>query len=336
MDWLKRNGFLIALCGAVLLAFEFPELGMRDGPLKSGVVSKLGIFLIFLMQGLSLRTRLLLRGMMNLRLHLFVQSWNYLFSCLLMGVIWLFFHRLVDDSLWFGFFYLSILPTTISGAVTLSTASGGDGAGAIFNATLSNMLGVFLVPLGVTFIFSMGSGTEGVDLLAMFLKLSNLVFVPLILGQVIRPLLVDRRWFSQCQLRFKPIANSIIVFTVFAAFSESFAGGGWSGFSVGDLISVAGLVAVYLISIGGLVWFSSGWVGISGGSRIAAFYCGSQKTLAAGVPMAYALFSGTMDDRTLGLLILPLMLFHPVQLLIGSVLVPRFQLYVESHQTDPS
>jgi len=52
--------------------------------------------------------------------------------------------------------------------------------------------------------------------------------------------------------------------------------------------------------------------------------------------MAYALFSGTMDDRTLGLLILPLMLFHPVQLLIGSVLVPRFQLYVESHQTDPS
>jgi len=221
MDWLKRNGFLIALCGAVLLAFEFPELGMRDGPLKSGVVSKLGIFLIFLMQGLSLRTRLLLRGMMNLRLHLFVQSWNYLFSCLLMGVIWLFFHRLVDDSLWFGFFYLSILPTTISGAVTLSTASGGDGAGAIFNATLSNMLGVFLVPLGVTFIFSMGSGTEGVDLLAMFLKLSNLVFVPLILGQVIRPLLVDRRWFSQCQLRFKPIANSIIVLLFLQHFQKA-------------------------------------------------------------------------------------------------------------------
>ena len=53
--------------------------------------------------------------------------------------------------------------------------------------------------------------------------------------------------------------------------------------------------------------------------EIALVFCGSKKGLTSGLPVAHALFPGAAAT----LVVLPLMLFHQLQLMVGTVLARR-------------
>lgn len=118
--FIQKNLFLIGLLAVVGLAFAFPGLGADDGPLHAERMSKVAVMVIFFLQGLSLRTRELVAGLRDARMHIFVQIWIFLISPLvLFGTAWAL--RSTGHPEWAdGFFYLGLLPTTISSAVAFS------------------------------------------------------------------------------------------------------------------------------------------------------------------------------------------------------------------------
>ena len=195
MNLIRKNKFVFCLFLTVLLAFAFPEIGAKDGPMKAGLLSKLGVMVIFFLQGLTLKTRELAGSSKQVKLHAFTQGWIFLFSAVFHVGAALILMALSLDDLAKGFIYLALIPTTITSAVIFSSAGGGNIPASIFNTTISNILGVFWVPTGFLLIFSAGAGIQG-DLIGPLLwKITQLILLPLIAGQVFRPILTGHAWF---------------------------------------------------------------------------------------------------------------------------------------------
>ncbi len=317
---LKSQGFTIGLLVAVGLAFLIPEYGATGGALRSEVTTKIGIALVFLIQGLSLQTRQLLASATHVRLHIFCQSWIFILSPLLMMLIILLFGRWIQDSIEAGLLYLSVLPTTISSSIVLTSNSEGDSSAALFNATFSNIIGVFLTPLWCLSLFSNTSG-QFPPLDALVMKIALFVLLPLVVGQLIRPLVQDR--ISAWRGVFKQSSNTVILFVVFAAFSNSFVDDTWSAFGWEAIAVALAFSTLFLLLLSSLVWTTSEISSSDPKQRIAAFYCGSQKTLAAGVPMAAVIFAGQTGNVQESLIILPIMLYHSLQLFLAGMINSR-------------
>ncbi|MGC9452977.1 MAG: bile acid:sodium symporter family protein [Oceanipulchritudo sp.] len=325
MSLIRRNAFVLGLLGAVLVAFLFPELGAREGALKAGLLSKAGVMVIFLLQGLTLRTRELAGGFRHIRLHAFIQAWIFLLSPVVLVLMAAVLRLSSIGDLSAGFLFLALVPTTISSAVAFTGAAGGNVPAAIFNTTLSNVWGVFWVPTGCLLLFA-GGGTFQTELIGpLLLKIAWLIVVPLLAGQLIRPFVFRRAWFQLAAPRFKLINHGIILFIVFAAFCQSFLSNAWDGVGAGALLTLLllTLCAVLIVHAGN--WLSSQWITSNHADRVSALFCGSQKTLAAGAPMAVAIFAGdsALSHVNPGLLLLPLLCYHPIQLLLAALLLPR-------------
>lgn len=324
-NWMKRQLFVLGLLAMVGLAFMFPELGARKGPLHAGLLINIGVVTIFFLQGLSLKTRELTRDMKEGRLHVFIQAWIFLLSPLILMPAGLLLNACNQPALASGFFFLALVPTTISSAVAFSSAAGGNVAAAIFNTTLSNLLGVFWVPTGCVLLFAASGSGDYSLIIPLLLKLSWMILLPLLTGQFLRPLLARSTEFSRISGHFKSVNHGIILFIVFAALSESVINNTWAA------VPLPSLVLLLVITIGAAllihlaVWVSSGRVLSRREDRITALFCGSQKTLAAGAPMAVAIFSNGdhLGHLNLSLILLPLLCYHPIQLFIAALLLPR-------------
>ena len=336
----RRNSLTILVVVVVGLAFLVPEAGRRGGWLRSEWTVEWAIFLIFLLQGLSIEGRVLLRGLLSVRLHLFVQGWVFVGTPLLgLGLSW--FGRWwwpEMGSLWDGVLFLGILPTTVSSAVAFTTMGGGNVVGSVFNTTLANFIGVALTPAWAFLVFS---GREVVmpPVGPVLVKLGYLILLPLVLGQVLRPIWVTLRIRGILEKRFRSVSSGLILFIVFCAFSGSVAAGGWQNLPLSVIVVGLGSAGCLLATATWLVWGSSGWLGLARADRVAGLFSGSQKTLAAGVPMANALFgdpAGWSSGFNFGLFLLPLLAYHPFQLVLAGMLAPRLAAAEKRDQTGPS
>jgi sodium/bile acid cotransporter 7 len=132
-------------------------------------------------------------------------------------------------------------------------------------------------------------------------------------------------WFGKVAPRFKLVNHGIILFIVFAAFCQSFLSDAWKGVGAGALVLLIFLTLLAVLTVHAGCWFSSRWITTRHSDRVTALFCGSQKTLAAGAPMAVAIFAGdaVLSHVNLGLLLLPLLCYHPLQLLLAALLLPR-------------
>ncbi|MBC2605436.1 bile acid:sodium symporter family protein [Pelagicoccus albus] len=320
---LQSQSFTLALLGAVLAAILFPELGVKGGPLQTQITTKIAVALTFVIQGLSLPTRQIAASATKLRLHAFCQVSIFLVAPLLMLGYMTVVGGLLHPGIEAGFFYLAALPTTISSAIVMTSNSEGDSSSALFSTTLANVLGIFATPL-LCSIFLSASSEDGPQLSTLIGKLSMLVLAPLVLGQLIRPLVRD--WAKASKKLFKRLSNSFIVFIVFAAFCQSVSSGIWGQIGLAAVLLTLVLTLVFLFLFSSVVWFSSPLGSSEKPERIAAFFCGSQKTLASGVPMASILFASLPADgnMAIGLMILPLMCYHPLQLFLAGAISPYF------------
>ncbi len=316
---LRDNLFIFCLVLMVPAAWLLSDLGRTGGPLRTETAVQVGIFIIFLIQGLSLQTEQLARGVLRWRLHTFVQIWSFVITPLIVIGLTSVTGSWLDPTLRNGFLFLSVLPTTVSSCVIFTAAADGDVPGAIFNASLSNMLGVALVPLWCLILFS--AHAQALPPMAPLLgQLATLILLPLLIGQMIRPFLVGYL-LPRIKPAFRPISNGIICFAVFAAFSNSFHDAVWN--DAGWAIAAQALIGALglLLLVTWLVTLSAGRVLPERPVRIAARFCASHKTIAAGVPMATVIFQSGTGTFDLGLLLLPLLFYAPLQLVLASVLV---------------
>lgn len=313
-DW-----FLFGMVAAAALAWLLPDPGAKGGILVPELTNKFGVALIFFLHGLLLPFAALRQGTLHWRLHATVQASTFLI-CPLFGWVLLFsFGDYVSPELGLGLFYLCALPSTVSSSVALTATAGGNVAAAVFNATLSSVLGVVLTPLWVGIVF----GGQGASLPfgAVVLELACWLLLPLVLGQALRPRLGD---FAS---RHKPVINVIdrltLLLLIYTSFCDSVKAGVWTN-SGAEALVVSVVFSCLLLAV--LLWFSNSMakrLGFPLAERIVIVFCGSKKTLASGVPMARVMF--TLNPG-LSLILLPIMIYHPLQLFVCSWLARRFAL----------
>lgn len=312
-DW-----FLPAMAGAVLLAWLFPAPGASGGWLHPELLTKLGVALIFLLHGLLLPLDQLKAGVLHWRLHLLVQ-WTTFVVFPLIGLI--LYHvgaGWISGDLLLGFFYLCALPSTVSSSVALTAAARGNVPGALFNATLSSLLGVAITPLWVGWLMGQENGA-GMALGAVMLDLAKWLLLPLLIGQALRP------WLGTWAAAHKPALNKVdratILLLIYTSFCDSVASGVWAAQSPWLLLGVgAGCLGLFWL-VFRFTALGSDALGFSTEDRIATIFCGSKKSLAQGIPMAHLMFGAT---PSLGLILLPILLYHPLQLVICSILAGRW------------
>lgn len=307
LDW-----FILALLAMIGLAKIWPEPGVQEGPFSLSSLASYGVSFIFFFYGLRLNFAQLSAGLRNYKLHLVIHLTTFVvFPAVVLAARSL---LMTADAtlLWLGIFYVAALPSTVSSSVVMVSIAKGNIPAAIFNASISSLIGVFITPLWMSYLLT--NANDQYDLTGVISKLTVQVIVPVVLG-----LLLNSRlgWFAErhkTALRY--FDQSTILLIVYTSFCESFTLNLFRDYSVGDLLWLAGLMLGLFFLIFGFVNLVSRLLHFNREDRITALFCGSKKSLVQGSVMANVLFPGA----TAGVVLLPIMMYHALQLVVASIL----------------
>jgi sodium/bile acid cotransporter 7 len=311
---LKAHGFIIALFVAILLAYLFPT-ALSDLPLKQ--ITSIGIGLIFFFYGLKLAPSELKLGFLNYRSHILIQLATFVVFPLLTLLFIPFFDGGMESRLWLAILFLGALPSTVSSAVIMVAIARGNLPTAIFNATISGLIGIVATPLWLS-IFMMKSGEF--EILDILLKLFLQVLLPLIIGVLLQPYLGKMARFHSSKLSL--FDKSVIILIVFNSFSNSFTSKLFDTIKVLDLLKLFGIVLVLFFLVYGLISYICKLMDFSLEDTITAKFCGSQKSLIHGTVMVKIIFG---NSAGLGLFLLPIMFYHVSQLLLISIFAENYR-----------
>jgi len=309
----RPDPFVLALVATAILASAVPATGGALDALR--VASKIAIALLFFLYGARLSTKEAISGLRHWRLHTSILAVTFVLFPLFGLSARFLVPEILTKPLYFGVLLLCLVPSTVQSSIAFTSIARGNIAGAVVSASLSNLLGVFITPLLVAALMR-GAGDVQIEASSV-LKIVVQLFLPFVAGQLVRPLI--RRWVTKNDSRLRIFDRSSILLIVYVAFSEGVNANVWATLDAAALI---GLIAVCLLLLA-LALASTALVGrllhFDRGDRIALLFCGSKKSLASGVPMASVLFAG----HSIALIILPLMIFHQIQLVVCSWIAGR-------------
>lgn len=319
--FLKRfgvDGFILALIVAVLVAWLFPQLGTMKKPFSLSAITDFGIAGIFFFYGLRLHPAKMKEGASNWKLHLLIQCTTFILFPILILAAMQFFPHSKGDLLWLGIFYVAALPSTVSSSVIMVSIAKGNIPAAIFNASLSSLLGVFITPFWMR-LFLTNVDHNPANFQDVFLKLCLQVILPLLLGMFLN------RYWGRFAEKWRKVLNffekSVIVLIVYNAFSNSFVTGVFSDFGILTIIYVIiGMVLLFFITYF-IMKACCKAMKFSTEDVITATFCGSKKSLVHGSAMSKILFPGISAQ---GLVLMPIMIYHITQLLIVGVIANKF------------
>ncbi|WP_026944714.1 bile acid:sodium symporter family protein [Algoriphagus marincola] len=311
------NNFLLGLILAIFLAWLFPKLGSSEGPIHWKPWINGGIALVFFFYGVKLNPRQFMEGLSNWKLHLTIQLFTFIVFPFLVLLIfrWL---PWVDQDFELGISYLAALPSTVSASVVMVNIAGGNVPAAIFNASISGLLGVVITPAWMG-ILAENLGQGEVDFWPTFVDLTIKVILPVFAGVLLHGKLFPL--IRSHLKRLKYLDQAIIMMIVFTAFSDSFYQKIFQSYSWLSLLKIAFLMLILFLMVLLSIELVSRLLGFSIKDRITALFCGSKKSLVHGVVIGKVMFP---DPAVLGLVLLPVMLYHFQQLLIGSSLAEWF------------
>jgi len=274
------------------------------------------IGLLFFMHGAKLSREAVIAGMVHWRLHLTVLICTFavfpLLGLLLKPALLL----VITPDLYLGILFLCVLPSTVQSSIAFTSVARGNVPAAICSASASNLLGIFLTPLMVSVIVvAHGSPHSSLD---SILKIVYQLLLPFVAGQIARPWL--GRWIDRNKSWLRWVDQSSVLLVVYVAFSEAVNQGLWRQVPPLMLLSLVVISALLLAVIMTLTTLGSRRMGFNKEDEITIVFCGSKKSLASGVPMAKVLFA----SQTVGMVLLPLMLFHQIQLMVCAVLAQRY------------
>lgn len=305
--------FTLVLIATVAFASFFPAVG--KGASFMMVASNLAISLLFFLHGARLSTEAIVAGVKDLRLHALILACTFLlFPALGLGLRAL-FPGLLAPALWLGVLFVCTLSSTVQSSIALTSMARGNIPGAICAATASNLLGTVLTPLLVAVLLHRQGGGHGLaDAGRILLQL----LLPFAMGSLLRPWI--GAWAQRNSRTLAKVDRSSILLAVYTAFSEAVAQGIWHAFPAIDMASMVLVNALLLGSALLITTWGARKLGLSKENEITLVFCGSKKSLASGIPLATVLF-GTSQ---MGVVVLPLMIFHQMQLMVCAVLARRY------------
>ncbi|MEU4274832.1 bile acid:sodium symporter family protein [Streptomyces tanashiensis] len=310
-SWLPVDGYVLALLGTVALAALLPASGAAASVTEGASTG--AVALLFFLYGARLSTREALDGLKHWRLHLTVLGATFLLFPLLglaaRGLV----PGVLTPQLYSGLLFLCLVPSTIQSSIAFTSIARGNVPAAICAGSFSSLAGILLTPLLAALLLGNSAGGLSADAL---LKIVLQLLVPFLAGQILR------RWVGAFLVRHKKVLGYVdrgsILLVVYTAFSQGMVAGIWHLVTPARLGALLAVEAVLLAVMLALTWYGAGRLGFGRADRIAIQFAGSKKSLAAGLPMASVLFGPQAS-----LAVLPLMLFHQMQLMVCAVIAKR-------------
>jgi sodium/bile acid cotransporter 7 len=309
--------FLMFLIGTVALASVLPCRG--QGAVVFSWITNAAITLLFFLHGAKLSREAIIAGIGHWRLHVLVAASTFvLFPALGLAIRFL-GNGWIDPTMTAGVLFLCLLPSTVQSSIAFTSIAKGNVPAAVCSATLSNVAGIFITPVlvGLTMSSLAKGGHGGVDLHSIQ-SIALQLLLPFILGHLSRPLTTG--FITRHKTLVGRVDRSSILLVVYTAFSAAVVEGLWKRLSIGDIALVLVLDGVLLALALVITTFAARLLGFSEEDEVAIVFCGSKKSLASGVPMAGVLFPASV----VGPLIVPLMLFHQIQLMVCAVMARRY------------
>ena len=311
--------FILMLLGTVVLASLLPARG--EMATIVGYAADIGIVLLFFLHGAKLSRDAIWAGLRNWKLHLAVLAITFVaFPLFGLGLTALPF---VTGPLAAGLLFLTLLPSTVQSSIAFTAIARGNVAAAVCSASFSNLLGILVTPALVALLMNT-SGSGGISIESIEAIVLQLL-VPFVAGHLLRPWI--GAWVTRNKSLLTVVDRGSILLVVYSAFGAAVVEGLWTKLSLGDLILIGLLCAALLAFVLGLTFAVARLMKLPREDAIVLQFCGSKKSLASGVPMAGVLF----PPAQVGVILLPVMLFHQLQLIACAVIARR---YAESAPRD--
>jgi solute carrier family 10 (sodium/bile acid cotransporter), member 7 len=312
----RPDNFTLALLATVVLASLLPCHGeaarVFDG------ITDAAIALLFFLHGAKLPRAAIVRGVAHWRLHLTVLASTFVLFPLFGLALRPVGHALLTPELYLGVLFVCALPSTVQSSIAFTSIAGGNVSAAVVSASMSNLIGIVLTPLLVSVLLAShgGLGTSWRGVLDIVLQL----LLPFMLGHL------ARRWIGDFVDRHRPLLGftdqGTILLVVYTAFSAAVVEGLWRNTPVSALLSTLAVCTLLLALAMTTIRWIARRLGFRREDEIAIVFCGSKKSMASGIPMARILFAGQLGG--LGALVLPLMIFHQLQLMVCAVVARRY------------
>jgi sodium/bile acid cotransporter 7 len=309
----KIDPFILGILTMVGLALLLPATGV--GAVISGDAATVAIGLLFFLYGARLAPAEALAAVRHWRLHLTVFAATFVLFPLLGIAARALVPTILPTALYPGVLLLCCLPSTVQSSIAFTSIARGNVAAAIASASFSSVAGIVVTPVLVTWLDGSASGgfsaSSALDIVLQLLA-------PFLAGQLARRWLAD--WIAAHRRTLSYVDRGSILLVVYTAFSEGVVAGIWHRLSVLGFVALIGVDVVLLALALGATTLAATRFGFDRADRITIIFCGSKKSLAAGLPMAGVLFAG----HDVGLVVLPLMLFHQIQLMVCAALARRW------------
>ena len=307
------DNFTLALLAVMLAAVLAPAQGHWAGFFQ--ILTQLGIGLLFFFHGAKLSPQAVRSGAGHWRLHGVVFFCTFVMFPLLGLALKPVLAPLLGSELYMGVLYLCALPATVQSAIAFTSIARGNVPAAICSAAASSLIGIFLTPMLVLVLMGVEGATAGLDAV---LNLSMQLLLPFMLGQLARRWIAG--WVSRHLAWVKASDQGSILLVVYTAFSQATLSGLWKSVPLPNLLILAAVCCVLLALVLWLTHAVARRLGFDLEDRITILFAGSKKSMATGVPMAQILFTGA----AVGAVILPLMIFHQLQLMVCAILAQRY------------
>lgn len=314
MRQLLPDWFTTALVGMVILATILPCYGLGAEILKG--LTTVAIGLLFFLQGARLSREAVVAGLVHWRLQLVVLVSTFALFPVLGLALKAMMPGVLDNALWAGILFVCVLPSTVQSSIALTSIGRGNVAAAVCAATASNLIGIVLTPILVALVLGTRgeTGSHGGEVL----KIVEELLLPFIAGQLLRPWIAA--WVHRHKALLSYTDRSSILLVVYTAFSEAVIQGIWKSLPLAELVKLFVMDSLLLTIVLFATALASRFLRFNKADEVTIVFCGSKKSLATGVPMANVLF----PTAAIGTMVLPLMIFHQIQLMVCAVLARRY------------
>ncbi|MGF9563322.1 bile acid:sodium symporter family protein [Neorhizobium sp. JUb45] len=316
MSRFMPDRFTIMLVCAVILASFLPIYG--EPAYWFGIATDIAIGLLFFLHGARLSREVVVGGLLHWRLHLTILATTFVIFPLLGLAIGFLPESILPAPLYAGILFLCVLPSTVQSSIAFTSMANGNVPAAIVSASGSNLFGMFLTPILASLVMSTTGEGGGISADAIE-KIALQLLAPFVIGQLLQPFIGN--WIRARKKLLAPVDRGGILMVVYLAFSTAVIEGIWRTFSLTDIAAVIVTDMVLLAIVLVITMYGSRLLGFSKEDEIAITFCGSKKSLASGVPMANAIFAG---QSSIGAIVLPIMLFHQIQLMVCAVLAQKY------------
>lgn len=313
---MKIDKFVLAIIGVISLSYFFPFWGTSQSPIPLEVISSFGISLIFFFYGLKLKPDKLKTGLKNWKLHLLVQASTFLVFPLLVLLCHPFLKTQQQEVMWLAFFFLATLPSTVSSSVVMVSIAKGNVTAAIFNASISGIIGIAITPLWLGLFVD--SSQINFDFTEIYIKLILQIILPVVIGFLLQRLL---NWFTNKYSSALTLFDKLVILIIiYKSFAQSFYENIFSEVSVLDVLFIFIGVLILFFMVFFITKFIAVKLNFNKEDQITARFCGTKKSLVHGTVFSKILFGNT---AAIGVVLLPLMLFHAAQIVIISFIAAK-------------